>query len=140
MLEATTPARPHHAVALELLDRWPTRGVPLYLSGQIIREYLVVATRPASVNGLGLSLEQVVDNVTRLRNRIGLLDEKRAVADRLQSLLSRTPVTGIPVHDANVVATMLVHGVPTLLTANVQHFERFRGHIELLELAHVAPT
>lgn len=55
LLAATTPGRSLHSAALEVLNEWPNGGVSLLTSGQILREYLVVATRPASSNGLELS-------------------------------------------------------------------------------------
>ncbi len=39
------------------------------------------------------------------------------------------------VHDANVVATMLVHGVETVVTMNVEEFTRFRDHVHVADLS-----
>lgn len=39
---------------------WPASGSVLYTSGQILREYLVVATRPVHHNGLGLARPDAV--------------------------------------------------------------------------------
>lgn len=36
-------------------------------------------------------------------------------------------VTGVQVHDARLVAAMLVHGVRQLLTLNIQDFARYSG-------------
>jgi hypothetical protein len=38
-------------------------------------------------------------------------------------------------HDANIVATMLVHGVGRLLTYNVDDFTRFKAYIDLVVAA-----
>ncbi len=46
LLTATTPARALHTEALEVLNEWPAQGFALCVSGQVFREYLVVATRP----------------------------------------------------------------------------------------------
>jgi len=43
----------------------------------------------------------------------------------------RHPTRGKQVHDANLVATMLVHGVTRLLTFNVADFRRFGAVIAL---------
>lgn len=53
LLAASDPSRPHHHQALHVFDRWPSEGVMLLASGQVLREYLVVATRPLQANGLG---------------------------------------------------------------------------------------
>jgi predicted nucleic acid-binding protein len=46
LLAATDEGRDQHARAIETLDEWPAAGTTLYTSGQILREYLAVATRP----------------------------------------------------------------------------------------------
>ncbi len=42
---------------------------------------------------------------------------------------------GKQIHDANVAATALVHGVRRILTANVGDFQRFESYVEILDLA-----
>src|SRR5437899_12825018 len=75
LLAATDEGRADHAGAVEVLQQWPASGTVLYTSGQILREYLVVTTRPTAVNGLGLSRRDAVANVERLRTRLRFLDE-----------------------------------------------------------------
>jgi predicted nucleic acid-binding protein len=135
LLAATDEARDDHRAALSVLDRWPTRGTVLYTSGQILREYLCVATRPPSRNGLGLDRRDALANVHALRDRLRLLDESLKVADRLLALLDEVPCTGKQVHDANVVATMVTHGVGVLVTRNVDDFARFAAHIRTVDPA-----
>ena len=48
-LSATDRSRKHHAEARELLQAAGAGKAILAVSGQIIREYLVVATRPVEV-------------------------------------------------------------------------------------------
>jgi hypothetical protein len=38
------------------------------------------------------------------------------------------------VHDANVIATMLIHGVGTVVTMNVADFAHFGRYVSLVEL------
>lgn len=106
----------------------------LYTSGQILREYLTVATRPAERDGLGLARAAAVANVRALRTRSRLLTEDAKVADRLLRLLDEVACTGKQVHDANVVATMLVHGVETVVTMDVGDFTRFGDHVRVVPL------
>jgi hypothetical protein len=56
------------------------------------------------------------------------------VADSLQNLLADVECGGKQVHDANVVATMLAHGVGTVVTMNVADFARFERYVSLVEL------
>jgi predicted nucleic acid-binding protein len=62
------------------------------------------------------------------------LAEDARVADRLQGLLVDVECKGKQVHDANVVATMLAHGVGTVVTMNVADFARFERYVSLVEL------
>lgn len=61
--------------------------------------------------------------------------EHEKVADRLIELLEAVDCTGRQVHDANVVATMLTHGVGTVVTGNAGDFARFGDRIEVVALA-----
>ena len=63
--------------------------------------------------------------------------EDERVAVRLRELVREVPCTGKQVHDANIAATMLVHGVPALITSNAGHFSRFGSRIEVIDLASV---
>jgi len=66
-----------------------------------------------------------------------IAEENATVTARLLDLLQRTPVGGRQVHDANIVATMLTHGVTRLLTENVKDFQRFADMITVLPLGGV---
>ena len=138
-LAATDQGRAEHRQAVAILNDWAGRGTTLYASGQIMREYLAVATRPAGKNGLGLKQPDAVANVRALRTRTVVLAEGADVADRLLSLLDEIPCGGKQVHDANVVATMLVHGIDVLITINVADFSRFAHHITLIPLPSASP-
>jgi predicted nucleic acid-binding protein len=130
LLAGTARHHAAHASALLFLNSgFADRS--LFLSGQVVREYLVVATRPAAVNGLGLSMEAALGNVGQFVARATCLSEDAAVRDALLRLLETTPVAGKQVHDANVVATMLTHGVKHLVTLNPRDFERFTSAIHV---------
>jgi len=134
LLEATAPARDLHRAAVRVLDEWPNRGIRLCVSGQILREYLVVATRDPEHNGLGLSVTDALANVESFTERCRFLAESREVAQRLRELLRSVDCTGKQIHDANLVATCLAHGVPGLVTANTGDFERFEDRVEMSPL------
>jgi predicted nucleic acid-binding protein len=139
LLEATAPARDLHRAGRGVFDEWPNRGVRLCLSGQVLREYLVVATRGAEVNGLGLGIGAALDNVAAFLDRCRFLPEDGAVARHLRELLRNFPCTGKRIHDANLVATGLVHGVTKLVTANAKDFEPFDSLVEVMPLGESLP-
>lgn len=95
-----------------------------------------MATRPVGQNGLGMTRPDAIANVRVLRARLNLLAEDIKVSDRLLELLETVECAGKQVHDANVVATMLVHGIDTVVTMNVDDFARFgdRVHVAGLRL------
>ncbi len=134
LLAATDEARQEHTQAVAAINVWPASGMVLYTSGQILREYLVVATRPLDRNGLGMARFDAVGNVRALRARLNLLAEDVKVSDRLLQLLDTVECAGKQVHDANVVATMLVHGIDTVVTMNVDDFARFGDHVRVADL------
>jgi predicted nucleic acid-binding protein len=134
LLAATDEGRAEHRQALAIVNDWPAWGVALYTSGQIIREYLAVATRPTGNNGLGLPLADALANARAFRGRTDLLAENAKVTDRLLALLNDVVCGGKQVHDANVVATMLVHGIDTIVTINTGDFARFGRYVRLVGL------
>jgi predicted nucleic acid-binding protein len=132
LLAATDESRAQHDQALRIVNDWPGRGTTLYTSGQIMREYLAVATRPTEENGLGMKLADALANVRAFRARTSLLAEDGKVADRLLTLLDDIACGGQQIHDANVVATMLVHGIDTIVTINLVDFTRFERQVGLV--------
>ena len=135
-LTATAPARHLHAQARAVVESWPAAGRDLVTSGQVVREYLAVATRPIDVNGLGLTTGQALDNVSELLQRLTVLEETRAVTDELLTMLRSGSLSDKQVHDANIVAAMRAHGVRRLVTDNGKHFAPFDG-VQIIDLAGV---
>jgi len=134
LVAATDERRAEHHDALSILNDWPAGHTTLCVSSQILREYLTVATRPADENGLGLKPPEALGNVRAIRERTTLLVEDAKVTERLLGLLADVECSGKQIHDANVVATMLVHGVGTVVTRNVDDFARFGGYVNVVRL------
>lgn len=134
LLAATDADRADHVRALDVLNTWPAAGTALYTSGQILREYLCVTTRPVEQNGLGMARRDAVANVTALRDRLRFLDETDKVCGRLLALLGEIRCSGKQVHDANVVATMLTYGVDVIVTLNGEDFARFDDMLTVVGL------
>jgi predicted nucleic acid-binding protein len=134
LIAATDESRKDYHDARTVLQVWPATGASLYISGQILREYLTAVTRPPAANGLGLPLADALDNVRAFRERAVLLAETGKVVDRLQALLREVACRGKAVHDANVIATVLAHGIPAVVTSNLADFARFGRYVSLLGL------
>jgi predicted nucleic acid-binding protein len=54
-----------------------------------------------------------------------LLDETEAAVNQLQYLVHQYKVRGKQIHDANIVAVMLTHGVHRIVTFNRGDFDRY---------------
>lgn len=129
LIEATDARRAHHARAQAVLrgDR------ELWLSPQVLREYLSVVSRPAAVNGLGLTMTLALDNVDRFLGALPLIDGERSWP-ALRRLLAEVACSGKQVHDAALAAHAHVHGAG-VLTLNVADFRGFARWIAVVDLA-----
>ena len=61
-------------------------------------------------------------------------DETAAVTQQWIALLKQFPTGGKQVHDANIVATMLVNDIGVLLTNNVADLKRYDSLITIIPL------
>ena len=136
LLSAVDRRRSLHSRAFRILNEVPNQGVELCVSGQVLRECLVVSTRPVEANGLGLTLAAAVGNNRAFAERATVLEETRGVANRLPRVAEAARCAGKALHDANIAATMLEHGVTRVVTANPQDLMRFEG-IEVVPLSDV---
>jgi len=126
LLIATDESRSSHAEAKMIFQSAPRSGRHFGISGQILREYLVVATRPVDVNGLGLNIDTAVNNIDAIRKRTVFYGDTESVAASLRSLARDHSLAGKRIHDANVAATMLTHNISKLITENRGDFSPFR--------------
>ena len=73
-------------------------------------------------------------DVRRFERIFSIAEDGPSVLTELLRLLDRVSVGGRQIHDANIVATMLAHGINRLLTDNVSDFSRFSSVIEVVPL------
>ena len=124
---------PDHVVACRCLDRAGNSEEPLRISRQIVREYLAAVTRP-QIWAEPLAIADALEDVTRLALSFILLEDGPNVMAKLAALCREVPIGGKQIHDANIAATMLVHGERRLLTLNAKDFRRYGERIELVDL------
>jgi predicted nucleic acid-binding protein len=63
-----------------------------------------------------------------------VLEENVGVPQQLISLTEQHQVRGKQVHDCNIVATMLEHGVQRLATRNASDFKRYAGLVTIVDV------
>jgi len=105
----------------------------LYISNQVIREYLSVLSRP-DANGNKLSDSSLREDLVRLKTQYTVVFENEQTLNNLQMLISECPTGGKQIHDANIVATMLNYDLKYLLTHNVSDFKRFNKYISIVSI------
>ncbi len=131
LLRAIYSTLPHHKECLAIVDKMWNDNIELWISRQIIREYLVQATHPNTLQ-IQMSIEQRIKYVQNIQTLFRAADETQQTTEQLLQLLKEYPTIGKQIHDANIVATMLVHGIDTLLTINIDDMKRFGDRISLI--------
>jgi predicted nucleic acid-binding protein len=118
---------PEHPMAVAAVRALRLRGESLFITPQNEVEFWNAATRPAAVNGLGLTPAQADAELQRLEMLFPLLPDTAAIHAEWRQLVVGAAVSGRQVHDARLVAVMQAHGLTYLLTFNAADFVRYPG-------------
>ena len=133
------PADPQYLLVKSTLAKLKDDREVLCIAPQNLIEYWVVPTRPLESNGLGMQPAAAVVEVQRLRKAFRMLEGLPGISYAGEQLVGMHLVLGKQAHDANLVATMLVHEVKRLLTFNGADFKRF-ALIEVINPATLSKT
>jgi len=127
LLRMTRRADPQHQLVDAALAKLASQGTILYYTHQNIAELWNVMTRPQFRNGLGLTVIDAEREVRAIEAGMNLLPDGAAVYREWRRIVMQHSVLGVQVHDARLVAAMLVHRVSHILTLNVPDFTRYSG-------------
>lgn len=130
-------SHPHHLAALGAVKSLQSRGAGLHIVPQVMYEFWVVATRPSSHNGLGLSADRAASHLAKLRGLFPLLPEHPLLPEEWLRLVADHEVMGKGAHDARLVVSARLSGLTHLLTFNVRDFTRF-SDLSVLDPHHEA--
>lgn len=133
LVYAASSGAPLHKRASEELRRRAESGQELWVSRQVLREYLAAMSRPQTF-AKPRPARELVSDIRYFLSHFRLVEEGHAVTEKLLELIEEVEVGGKQIHDANLVATMLAGEIPTLLTHNVGDFVRFRELIKVIPL------
>ncbi len=125
LVYSTISSGPWHREARQKLITLVNAGTELCLTPQVVREYLVVLTR-GDIFEKRFTAEDALGELEAILPAFALLDETEETVHCLRNLIQRYQVRGKTIHDANIAATMLVHGVTRLMTYNPGDFRRFQ--------------
>jgi predicted nucleic acid-binding protein len=114
-----------HQVAVGSIAKLLSSGERVCIFPQNVMEFWNACTRPATSNGLGLSLAETERQVARLEAVLTLLPDTPAIHVEWRRLVIRHGVSGVKVFDARLVAAMRVYEVESILTFNVDDFKRY---------------
>src|SRR5579859_5538735 len=130
LLRATVQRMPLHSECKALVTQLWTDNSVIWISRQVIRQYLVQLTHPKTINP-PLAPAEIYERVAEIRSLFRVADDTDSVTTHLITLLRTHPTSGKQVHDANVVATMLAYGIDTLVTLNLDDLKRFADVISV---------
>jgi predicted nucleic acid-binding protein len=98
----------------------------LHITTQNVAEFLNVATRPVANNGFGWAPQFAVSALSlEIEPICSILVESSGLPAELKRLATTYTVVGKQIHDARLVAMMLVSQVGNLLTLNDADFRRY---------------
>ena len=131
LVYASVPGAPNRARAQAALNLQATSGERLFITRQILREFVAVITRPQAW-AQAKTPREAASFAASLAGAFGVLEDGEPIWQRLLMLCRQFSFGGRQVHDANIVATMLAHGERRLLTFNEADFRRFIPLIEII--------
>jgi predicted nucleic acid-binding protein len=126
LLRLVQPGHPHREPAWDAIALLRMRdGENFAIAPQNLYEMYVVCTRPPSANGLGMTPEQAHGELSSTRALFHLLPETAQVYPTWDGLVAKYAIRGKHAHDARLVAMLIEHHVPRLLTFNDGDFKEF---------------
>jgi len=125
LLRGAQPSHPMHQAAIDAQTELKKRGEQPCLVAQNIIEFRAVATRPATVNGLGMNQSTADAEIARFKVLYPLFLDTPTILTEWERLVGLHGSEGKQNHDARLVAAMIVHGISSILTFNKSDFVRY---------------
>ncbi|OUL34257.1 type II toxin-antitoxin system VapC family toxin [Nostoc sp. 106C] len=125
LLRSVEPSHPMYPDASNAINILLRRGERLCIVPQNLIEFWNVYTRPTERNGLGHTAAEAEAEINRLKTIFPLLLDTEAIYQEWERLVVTYAVKGVNVHDARLVAAMLVHSLTHILTFNTSDFTRY---------------
>lgn len=116
---------PRYQIVQDAVHKLGTEGQQLRTTSQNFAEFWNVATRPTDQNGFGYTLFETEQLLLGLEKFFALLPDSPEVYPVWRRLVVDYNVSGVQVHDARLVASMIFHDITHILTFNVTDFDRY---------------
>lgn len=130
LVYANVVTAPLHEQALNAIKEAHQTGRSLWISRQVLREFVAARTRPQTF-AQPSTQKVVIERVRYLEDRFQVANDTAIVTEQLIKLMRDFQIGGKQVHDANIIASMLAYEIPCLLTHNLKDFERFAEVIKV---------
>jgi len=115
----------HHPRVAAGLRRLVAEGAELCIAAQNIFELWVVATRPVTANGLGLSPPEARQKIDGVLAACTLPPDPAGLLPRWLDVCEQYRVCGRQAHDARLAAWMQLLGMKKVVTLNPGDFARY---------------
>jgi predicted nucleic acid-binding protein len=133
LVYSTVDASPFYDRTRAAIADYEANQTPLWISRQVIREYLATLARPR----VGIPITDLTAAIRQFEVRFQVAEEGPLVTAQLLALLEQGYST--QVHDTNIVATMQTIGIAYILTNNPDDFIPFASFITVIPLQSVLP-
>ena len=127
LLGFSFPADPRYPIVRTAIRELLANEHQLRTTSQNFAEFWNVSTRPTDRNGFGQTSVEANDLLRDLEMLFPLLPDSPTAYPVWRRLVVDHDVSGVQVHDARLVAAMIVHNVTRILTFNVTDFQRYTG-------------
>jgi len=111
LLRSVQPNHPLSSQATHAVSRLIRQNDAVFFCPQTIAEFWNVATRPANRNGLGLSPDEALQEVSNIEKSLTPLPDVPAIYGAWKPIVTTYKVQGVKVHDARLAAIMSVYEV-----------------------------
>jgi predicted nucleic acid-binding protein len=125
LLRIVDPDHLMYSLAVNAIDHLFSENEQLYIMPQNLIEFWNVYTRPKEKNGLGGTIAEAKTEIDYLKSIFILLPDQEKIYSQWENLVTTYQVKGVNVHDAKLVASMLVHNITHILTFNIDDFKRY---------------
>ncbi len=119
------PSNPSSPIAASAIQELKKHEFEVVMVPQNLYELWVIATRAVSLNGFGMPVSDTSLLQDKCMQQFRLLRDERGIFDQWSQIVTSNQVIGKSAHDARLVAAMVKHSVPNILTFNVQDFKRY---------------
>jgi len=119
--------------AVSKLKHYNQQGFDLWISRQVIREYLMAMSKLMILSG-NYDENKLIMDVNNFQSQFFVADENVGTTQILLELVKKYKVAGKAIHDCAIVAVSLQHEIRNILTNNISDFVRYKERLTIIPL------